>query len=51
MVTHGRRCDECRAGGKSVGKCELRKAFRKEKVGKDDGIDVDEGELQKALEA
>lgn len=29
FVTHGRECDECRAGGKNTGKCELRKAFRK----------------------
>jgi len=28
LVTHGRVCEECKAGGKSVGKCELRKAFR-----------------------
>ncbi|KAI1108206.1 DNA glycosylase [Nemania sp. NC0429] len=29
MVRHGRECAECRAGGKSLGRCELRKAFRK----------------------
>lgn len=30
MVTHGKRCAECRAGGRAVGgsRCELRKAFR-----------------------
>ncbi|KAG6111389.1 hypothetical protein E4U13_004849 [Claviceps humidiphila] len=28
LVTHGRRCEECKAGGKSVGKCELRKVFK-----------------------
>ena len=43
MVTHGKRCDECKAGGKNVGKCELRKAFRKEKakVEKEEDGDVD----------
>jgi endonuclease III len=29
MVTHGKTCEECKAGGTSTGKCELRKAFRK----------------------
>ena len=29
LVTHGRLCQECKAGGKNTGKCELRKAFRK----------------------
>ena len=28
LVTHGRICEECRAGGKSAGKCELRRAFK-----------------------
>ena len=32
LVTHGKRCDECKAGGKNSGKCELRKAFRREAV-------------------
>ena len=31
MVTHGKKCEECKAGGKSVGKCELRKAFSRGK--------------------
>ena len=31
FVTHGKRCDECKAGGRSTGKCALRSAFR-EKV-------------------
>jgi len=50
LVTHGKRCDECKAGGKNVGKCELRKAFKKGK--KEDDVneedmkqeDNDEGE-------
>jgi endonuclease III len=29
MVSHGKKCPECRAGGRNVGKCELRKAFKK----------------------
>jgi endonuclease III len=28
MVTHGRNCGECKAGGKSLGKCELRKVVK-----------------------
>jgi endonuclease-3 len=28
LVTHGKRCDECKAGGRSAGKCDLRKAFK-----------------------
>lgn len=36
MVTHGRTCDECKAGGKTGGKCALRKAFVKGKKGVDD---------------
>ncbi|KAL7894020.1 DNA glycosylase [Trichoderma sp. SZMC 28014] len=32
MVTHGRLCGECKAGGKSAGKCALRKAFVKGKT-------------------
>ncbi|KAI2468854.1 DNA glycosylase [Annulohypoxylon bovei var. microspora] len=32
FVEHGRRCSECKAGGKVLGKCELRKAFRRGKV-------------------
>ncbi|KAG5917118.1 hypothetical protein E4U42_007383 [Claviceps africana] len=28
MVTHGQRCEECKAGGRSAGKCELRRVFR-----------------------
>ncbi|KAK1963433.1 base excision DNA repair protein [Colletotrichum sublineola] len=37
LVKHGKVCDECKAGGKSVGKCELRKAFRQEKVKSEEG--------------
>ncbi|KZL79758.1 base excision dna repair protein [Colletotrichum incanum] len=37
LVKHGKVCDECKAGGKSIGKCELRKAFRQEKIKNEDG--------------
>lgn len=29
LVGHGKKCEECRAGGKNLGKCELRRAFKK----------------------
>ncbi|RMZ82475.1 hypothetical protein DV737_g1962, partial [Chaetothyriales sp. CBS 132003] len=32
LVTHGRECNECRAGGRNLGKCELRRAFKKGKI-------------------
>ncbi|KAL6693780.1 DNA glycosylase [Trichoderma pleuroticola] len=32
LVNHGKKCAECRAGGRNDGKCALRKAFRKGKV-------------------
>ncbi|KAI1359707.1 DNA glycosylase [Xylaria arbuscula] len=58
LVKHGKVCAECRAGGKSLGKCELRRAFRKgkgkgemmgkgegeESVGGDDGVKEEEEE-------
>lgn len=44
MVGHGKKCDECKAGGKSVGKCELRKAFRQGKLKGEAGEDVKEEE-------
>jgi endonuclease III len=40
LVSHGKRCDECKAGGRNAGQCELRKAFRqKAKAGALDGED------------
>ncbi|KAG5925654.1 hypothetical protein E4U53_003255 [Claviceps sorghi] len=47
LVTHGRECEECKAGGRSAGRCELRKAFKggrfmvgaqEEDVGEDEGV-------------
>jgi len=41
LVTHGKKCEECKAGGKNVGNCELRKVFRKGK--KEEGEEMEEG--------
>ncbi|WYZ38288.1 hypothetical protein EsH8_III_000202 [Colletotrichum jinshuiense] len=38
LVKHGKVCSECKAGGKSIGKCELRKAFRQEKLKSEEGM-------------
>ena len=46
LVTHGKRCDECKAGGKSLGKCELRKAFAKGKLEGEAGEKVKKEELE-----
>ncbi|KAI0466087.1 DNA glycosylase [Xylaria cf. heliscus] len=52
MVRHGKDCAECRAGGKSLGRCELRKAFRKGKMEGEAGEEVkgEEGQQIKAEE-
>ena len=50
MVTHGKRCEECKAGGKSVGKCELRKAFQREKGEKEEEIKMEEQAWKTELE-
>lgn len=44
LVTHGKRCDECKAGGRNLGKCELRKAFRKGKLEGEAGNEVKQEE-------
>jgi endonuclease III len=46
LISHGKRCDECKAGGKNLGKCELRKAFRKGKVKGEAGESVKMEELE-----
>lgn len=49
MVTHGKTCGECRAGGKNDGKCALRRAFRKRKaIGAENLVNV--GKLNKEEE-
>lgn len=35
LVSHGKKCPECSAGGKSTGKCDLRRAFRNGKFDDD----------------
>lgn len=50
LVSHGKKCDECRAGGKNLGKCELRKAFRKGKLKGEAGDEVKEEEEVKIKE-
>ncbi|KAI1348120.1 DNA glycosylase [Xylaria sp. FL0043] len=32
LIKHGKECEECRAGGKNLGRCALRRAFRKGKI-------------------
>ncbi|PSR90325.1 base excision DNA repair protein [Coniella lustricola] len=44
FVGHGKVCEECKAGGKSSGKCELRKAFRASKLKGEAGEDVKQEE-------
>ena len=46
LVTHGKRCEECKAGGRSLGKCELRKAFAKGKLAGEAGEDLKEEEQE-----
>jgi endonuclease III len=46
LIAHGKRCEECKAGGKNLGKCELRKAFRKSKVKGEAGEAVKEEEIE-----
>ncbi|KAK5451567.1 hypothetical protein LTS15_007827 [Exophiala xenobiotica] len=45
LVTHGKRCDECKAGGKNSGKCELRKAFSFARLMREAGADVKDKEV------
>jgi endonuclease-3 len=50
LIDHGKKCPECRAGGKNVGKCELRKAFRKGKLEGEAGEEVKEEEEEEVKE-
>ena len=45
LVTHGKRCDECKAGGRNAGKCELRRAFRAQVKGEVGEADVVKDEV------
>jgi endonuclease III len=46
LIAHGKRCEECKAGGKNLGKCKLRKAFRESKVKGEAGQQVKDEELE-----
>jgi endonuclease III len=46
MITHGKNCEECKAGGKNVGKCELRKAFGKGREKKGEVVKEQEGMIK-----
>jgi endonuclease-3 len=46
LVQHGKVCDECKAGGKNSGKCDLRKAFRQGKIKAEDGEETKQEEPQ-----
>lgn len=50
LVTHGKRCAECKAGGRVTGACELRKAF-KQGVKKDPEIKAELEEIKDDPEA
>ncbi|KAI1486242.1 base excision DNA repair protein [Biscogniauxia mediterranea] len=50
LIKHGKTCEECRAGGKNLGKCELRRAFRRGKVEGLAGEEVKEEEEEKIKE-
>ncbi|RMZ85010.1 hypothetical protein DV738_g303, partial [Chaetothyriales sp. CBS 135597] len=41
LVTHGKQCDECKAGGRNLDKCELRRAFKKGMI-QDEDVKVEE---------
>jgi endonuclease-3 len=45
FVLHGKRCDECKAGGRVKGGCELRKAFKDGvyRGGEEEGLALDQG--------
>ena len=54
LIAHGKKCEECKAGGRSAGKCELRKAFKKgkakgEKEIKDETMEEAEYEVKKEV--
>ncbi|KAI1299903.1 DNA glycosylase [Xylaria venustula] len=46
LVRHGKECEECKAGGKNLGRCALRKAFRKGKIEGRAGSEVKEEEIK-----
>ncbi|KAK6844693.1 endonuclease III [Apiospora arundinis] len=50
LIRHGKDCAECRAGGRSLGKCELRKAFRGAKVDGEIGEEMKMEEIEHVKE-
>ncbi|POS83927.1 hypothetical protein EPUL_004260 [Erysiphe pulchra] len=40
LIAHGKKCPECRAGGKYLGKCKLRKAFSPKNI--EENVDEDD---------
>ncbi|KAI5920900.1 base excision DNA repair protein [Camillea tinctor] len=50
LIKHGKTCEECRAGGKNLGKCELRRAFRRGKVEGEEVKEEEGGEEDEELE-
>ncbi|POR32019.1 Putative DNA glycosylase [Tolypocladium paradoxum] len=43
LVSHGKQCDECKAGGKNLGRCELRRAFGEARL---EGKETTKGEVE-----
>jgi endonuclease III len=50
LVTHGKKCEECKAGGKNLGKCELRKAFSNGTIKGELGQEVKDEEVEEISE-
>ncbi|KAK7920031.1 hypothetical protein PG985_008053 [Apiospora marii] len=50
LIRHGKDCAECKAGGRSTGKCELRRAFRGAKVDGEVGEELREEEIEEVKE-
>ncbi|EQL02232.1 endonuclease III [Ophiocordyceps sinensis CO18] len=46
LITHGKRCPECRAGGENLGQCELRRAFRRGRLEGEAGQYVNKEEME-----
>ncbi|KAK8040072.1 hypothetical protein PG993_008483 [Apiospora rasikravindrae] len=50
LIRHGKACAECKAGGRSLGKCELRRAFRGAKVDGEVGEELKGEEIEHVKE-
>ncbi|KAG9253022.1 base excision DNA repair protein [Emericellopsis atlantica] len=49
LIAHGKKCPECKAGGRAAGDCELRKAFRKGSKVKDEDFVKEEHEEEEMI--